>query len=321
VAFNTKKIISTIIPFFIGIGLIYWQFTSLKPEEINQIIFYFKNANYAYVALSIFISLFGYWSRAYRWKYALNHLGYKTKFHNDFFAVCISYLVNLTIPRSGELSRALVLKKYENVPFDKGFGTIVAERIVDFCIFLLFVTVAFILQFDTLSAYIFKHLPPEKIFLFSSILLASFVVFIYLWKKSQWKIILLLKEKVSGVVEGMTSILKMKKKWKYLLHSFFIWFCYLLMFYVCIFAIPETASISFDIVVMGFVFGTVAVGFSSGGLGAFPVSIQTVLMLYGISKSAGAAMGWIVWTSQTILTIVLGLLSYILIHFFNKNKA
>ena len=46
-------------------------------------------------------------------------------------AVCVSYFMNLTIPRSGEVTRAALLKKYENVPFDKGFGTIVAERIVD----------------------------------------------------------------------------------------------------------------------------------------------------------------------------------------------
>ncbi|VXB35050.1 conserved membrane hypothetical protein [Flavobacterium sp. 9AF] len=314
-----KKILKTVIPLLIGIGLIYYQFSSFTETEVEKIKEYFRNANYFYVFLSVFISLFGYWSRAYRWKYSLNHLGYQPKFHNSFFAVSISYLLNLTIPRSGEISRAVILKNYEKVPFDKGFGTIVAERVVDFLIFLLFVITAFILQFDKINAFIFSHVSPKKITFLLLIACLGIIVFLFLWRWSKWSIILKIKGKLLGLAEGMTSILKMKTKWKYLAHSFFIWFSYLMMFYVCIFSIPETASMSFDIVIMGFIFGTLAVGFTNGGIGAFPISIAKVLLLYGIAEDAGTALGWIIWTSQTLLTIVLGLISYLLLHLLNKN--
>ena len=227
--------------------------------------------------------------------------------------------MNLTIPRSGEVTRAVLLKKYEGVPFDKGFGTIVAERVVDLLIFLLFVFTAFLLQFDTISDFIFSHISPNKIALLVLIALLCFVSFLLVWRWAKWPIVLKMKSKFMGLVEGMTSILKMKTKWKYLGHSFFIWFSYLMMFYVCIFSIPETASISFDIVIMGFIFGTLAVGFTNGGIGAFPISIAKVLLLYGIAEDAGTALGWIIWTSQTLLTIVLGLTSYLLLNIFNKN--
>jgi hypothetical protein len=92
------------------------------------------------------------------------------------------------------------------------------------------------------------------------------------------------------------------------------------MFYVSIFALPETSNISFDIVIMGFIFGSLAIGFSNGGLGAYPFSIALVLSLYGISTESGTAFGWLVWTSQTLLTIVLGLVSYLLLPILNKNK-
>jgi uncharacterized protein (TIRG00374 family) len=315
-----KKIASLTIPLFIGIGLIYYQYTSLSHEQLENIKMYFKNADYKFVFLSLLISLMGYWARSYRWKYSLNHLGYETKFRNNFFAVCVSYLVNLTIPRSGEITRAVLLKKYENVPFDKGFGTIVAERVVDLLIFLLFVFVAFILQFNTISAFIFENIAPSKLILIGIIGLALGLVFLLIWFRSNWKIIGKIKEKFAGLLEGMTSILVMKNRWKYLFFSFFIWFSYLMMFYVCIFAIPETSDIAFSIVIMGFIFGSVAIGFTNGGIGAFPISIQTVLLLYGINKGAGAALGWIIWTSQTLLTIILGLSSYLLLHFFNKRK-
>lgn len=315
-----KKIASLTIPLLIGIGLIYYQYTNLTSEQLENIKLYFKNADYMYVFLSLCIALVGYWERAYRWKYSLNHLGYNTKLYNNFFAVGVAYLVNLTIPRSGEVTRAVLLKKYEKVPFDKGFGTIVAERVVDLLIFLLFVFIAFILQFNTISDFIFRNISPSKLILIGSFGFVLSILFLLIWFRSNWKIIGKIKEKFAGLIEGMTSILIMKDRWKYLFFSFFIWLSYLMMFYVCIFAIPETADISFSIVIMGFIFGSVAIGFTNGGIGAFPISIQTVLLLYGINKGAGAALGWIIWTSQTLLTVLLGLLSYLLLHFFNKHK-
>ena len=315
-----RKFLSITIPFLIGLGIIYYQYTTLTSEELEKIKSSFIKADYSYIYLSLFIALFGFWSRAYRWKFALQHLGYKTKFHNDLLTVCVSYLVNLTIPRSGEVSRAALLKKYEDVPFDKAFGTIVAERIVDMLIFLLFVTIGFLSQFDTIYQYLIKNGVEFETLIWTGILgLVLFVVFILIWIYAEWKIILKLKQKLSGLIEGMQSILKMKDKWKYIFHSFFIWFSYLAMFYVTIFALPETSDISFDIVVMGFIFGTLAVGFTNGGLGAYPLAVASILSLYGISEGVGTAFGYLIWVSQTLLTIFLGLLSYLLLPILNKK--
>ncbi len=316
---SIRKFLSLTIPLLIGLGIIYYQYTTLSPDELEKIKISFVKADYFYIYLSLFIALFGFWSRAYRWKFALQHLGYHTKFHNDLLTVCVSYFVNLTIPRSGEISRAALLKKYENVPFDKGFGTIVAERIVDLMIFFLFVIVAFLLQFEKLYQFLIEKLPVEKILYLLAGGIIIFILFIVVWIYAEWKIIQKLKNKLSGLIEGMTSILKMKDKWNYIFHSFFIWFSYLIMFYVAIFALPETSNISFDVVIMGFIFGSLAVGFTNGGLGAYPLAIAMIYSLYGIPNEVGVAFGWIAWVSQTILTIFLGLLSYLLLPILNKK--
>ena len=317
---SIRKFLSLTIPLFIGLGIIYYQYTTLTTEELEKIKISFIKADYFYIFLSLFIALFGFWSRAYRWKFALQHLGYQTKFRNDLMTVCVSYLVNLTIPRSGEVSRAMLLKKYEDVPFDKGFGTIVAERIVDMLIFLLFVTIGFISQFETIYQYLVNNGVKFETLIWAGILVFFvFVIFVLVWIYAEWKIILKLKQKLSGLIEGMQSILKMKDKWKYIFHSFFIWFSYLAMFYVTIFALPETADISFDVVVMGFIFGTLAVGFTNGGLGAYPLAVASILSLYGISEGIGTAFGYLIWVSQTLLTIFLGLLSYLLLPILNKK--
>ena len=197
------KWLTILIPFLIGIGIIYYQYTTLTSEEIEKIKISFQKANYYYILLSLVIAIIGYWSRAYRWKFSLNHLGYETKFSNNFLTVCVAYLVNLTVPRSGEITRAALLKKYENVPFDKAFGTIVAERIVDLLIFLLFVFIGFVSQFDK----IYQFLLSENISLQSLIITAIvgvllFVIFILIWIYAEWKIILKLKKKLSGLAEG-----------------------------------------------------------------------------------------------------------------------
>jgi len=315
------KWLTILIPLFIGIGIIYYQYTTLKPDEIEKIKISFRKANYYYILLSLAIACVGYWSRAYRWKFALNHLGYHTKFHNDFFTVCVSYLVNLTVPRSGEISRAALLKKYEDVPFDKAFGTIVAERIVDLLIFFLFVFIGFISQFDEIYTFLVsKNVSLQLLIYYGIAAIILGIIFLLIWIYAEWPIILKLKKKLSGLIEGMMTIVKMKSKWKYIFHSFFIWITYLTMFYVAIFALPETSEISFDVVVMGFIFGSLAVGFSNGGLGAYPFSIALIFSLYGISNDIGTAFGWLVWTSQTILAILLGLISYVLLPVFNRKK-
>jgi len=315
-----SKWLSIVLPLLIGIAIIYYQFSTLTADEVVKIKICFKKANYSYIYLSLIISILGYWSRAYRWKYALNHLGYQTKFHNNFFTVCVSYLVNLTIPRSGEITRAALIKKYEEVPFDKAFGTIVAERIVDLLIFLLFVIVGFVSQFDTLYRFLkTKNISFDTILTAIFAMIVLFIIFIWIWIYAEWKIIQKLKQKLSGLLEGIFSIYKMKDRWKYVLHSFFIWFAYLMMFYVTIFALSETATIGFNIVLMGFIFGSLAVGFSNGGLGAYPLSIALIFSLYGISNDIGTAFGWLVWTSQTLFTIFMGLLSYLLLPLLKRK--
>ena len=316
---KVSKIASVFIPLLLGFGLIYYQYTTLSLEELNKIKFCFQKANYFYIFISLIISLFGYWARAYRWKYSLQHLGYQTNFKNDFMSVCVSYFMNLTIPRSGEITRAALLKKYENVPFDKGFGTIVAERIVDLILFLLFVGLALVLQFEKLYNFIKEKIAFEKIILFGIIGLFIGIIFLLIWIYAEWKIIKKLKNKFSGLIEGMLSIVMMKDKWKYIFFSFLIWFSYLLMFYIPIYALPETENIGFEIVIMGFIFGSLAVGFTNGGLGAYPLAIAMIFSLYGISNEIGTAFGWLAWTSQTILTIILGLLSYAFLPLYNKK--
>lgn len=315
-----SKWLSILLPIFLGVFLIVYTYQKFTPGQILEIKSYFKNANYSYIVLGIFIAFLGNASRAYRWKFMLEHLGYKTSFYNNFMAVNICYLLNLSVPKSGEISRAVILKKYENVPFDKGFGTIVAERIVDMIVLLTFMLAAFFMQFRIVKEFILDKIPMQKLLVFVTIatVVGVGLLLVYLYSKLPW--ILALKQKVSGLKEGVMSIVHMEKKMEYFLHTIFIWFSYLVMFYLTLFVIPETSNISFGATMTAFVVGSIAIAFTNSGFGSYPFLISKILLVYGIAETAGNAFGWIVWTSQMLLVVVLGVLSFLLLPVFNRSK-
>ena len=235
-------------------------------------------------------------------------------------AVNIGYLLNLTVPKSGEISRAVIVKKYENVPFDKGFGSIVAERIIDMVVLLLFMALAVFLQFDIVKSFILDKIPLQKLLIFStiSLLVGIALLLIYFYSKAKW--VLFIKQKISGLKEGLLSIFHMQKKVEYLLHTSFIWFSYLFMFYITLFVIPETSTLSVGAIISAFVVGSIAIAFTNSGFGSYPFLISKILLFYTISETAGNAFGWIVWTSQMVLVLIMGVLSFLFLPIFNRNR-
>lgn len=327
-----EKIIKTlkiIIPIIFGVFLIWITYDRSTPIERRQVLEAISNANYFWVGLSIVLGLLSHLSRAYRWGFTLEAIGFKTKFLNRFMAVMIAYFANLGIPRSGEILRATTLTTYEGVPFEKAFGTIVGERIADVLMSLIFVLTALVLQYELITDICFKILLAfQNKILSNSLFLGAFLVLfiglfllgLKVFKNPENKLILKLKSIVLGLKDGVMSIITMDKKWAFIAHTIFIWVMYLLMFYVVFFAIPETNDISFGAAIVSFVTGSFTIATTNGGLGSFPIVIQETLALFKVNQQSGLAVGWIIWISQTLLTVSLGSLSFFYISIFNNKK-
>ncbi len=316
---HISKWLSIFIPILLGVGIIVYQYNKFTEAQINEIIGYFKNADYFYVILAVFIGFIGNAIRAYRWKYMLDHLGYQTSFQNNFMAVNIGYLLNLTVPKSGEISRALIVKKYNNIPFDKGFGTIVAERIIDMIFLLFFMLLSVLLQFKIVKSFILDKIPLHLIALISIFGITFLIVFILIYKYSKLKVVAVFKHKISGLKEGLLSVIHMKDKWNYFIQTILIWVSYLVTYYVATKVLPETSVLSFEAIITCFVVGSIAIAFTNSGFGAYPFLTSKVLLFYAIVESAGTAFGWIIWTSQMLLVLILGLLSFLLLPILNRK--
>ena len=225
---KTKKSLKIIIPLLFGGGLIWYLFTIIPPKTLLE---YFKNANYWWISLGLFFGILSHLSRAYRWKFMLEPMGYTPRFINSALAVLIGYFVNLAIPRAGEVSRASVMANYENIPFEKGFGTIVAERIADLIMMFLIIGVTLLIQFDFILQLVKEKLDPVKIIIGLAVCLIGGFFFYKYVRKSTKGLGLKIKNFIKSLVEGVTSIFRMKNKWPFIFHTVFIWAMYVLMFW------------------------------------------------------------------------------------------
>ena len=315
------KILKIILPLTLGVFLIWYSLNSATPQERQDLLDNITAANPWFILLSMLFGLLSHLSRAYRWSYLLEPMGYKPKFSNQFMAVMVAYLANFGVPRSGEILRGVSLSTYEDIPFEKVFGTIISERIADFIMLLLVVGIAMIMQTDDLLAY-FQNNQINPILTFGVLLaiLAFGVIVLKLIKKSKHGIFVKFKKFAKGLLEGMRSILKMKNKWGFLFHTLFIWIMYVLMFYVIIFTVPELANTSFGIVMVAFVVGSFAISATNGGIGVYPIAIGASMMLFGIDKQDGEAFGWIAWGTQTLLIVIVGGLSFLFLPILNGKK-
>ncbi len=313
------KFLKIAIPLGLGVFLIYYSYTRFTSQQLEEISFYFKKADYNIVALSVFLSLLSHLLRAYRWSFMLESLGYYPKILNNFMAVNVAYIMNIFIPKSGEVSRAVIINKYEDIPFDKAFGTIISERAIDVLILFGFTAIALLLQFDLLYAFLTDIIQPSKLYLVLGLLCLLVITFFLFLKYSKSSFQQKLKQFYLGIKEGVFSILKMKKKKAFILYSFIIWGLYLLSFYTALHALEETSTISFAVIIITFVVGSFSFAFTNSGFGTYPFFIAGILSVFSIPETIGTAFGWIVWTSNIASIIFFGGLSLILLPFYNRN--
>lgn len=313
-----KRILKIALPLLLGVFLVWY---SLRAVPLPKIYEYWKTANKEWVLAGVFLGLLSHLSRAYRWRFQLEPMGYNIKLGNSIMSVMAAYLINYTIPRAGEVARASILTNYEEVPFEKGFGTIVAERIADMLVMLGIIVVTLFLQFDFIYGFLAENFNPLKIIIGLLGLLVLVLIFTRLVKRSSSKIALKIRTFVNGLVEGAISVFKMKQKWAYIFHTLFIWAMYILMFYVTSFAMEDIRDIAFSAILIGFIAASFSIAATNGGIGAYPLAVYLGFSLFGIAEEPSIAFGYIMWASQTLLIIFFGGLSLIYLPIYNRIKG
>ena len=321
------------VPVALGFFLIWYIYKDLSEKDKTHIFTSFKEANYFWIGVSIIFGVLSHVSRAMRWVMVVETLGYKPRVANSFFAVMIGYLINMVFPRLGEVSRCATMSKYEGVPFQNLFGTVIAERVIDLIILLSLTFITIVFQLDLIGGFVSEEiLSPlmEKMssskegmaskLIFLLIALGVFSVLLYVLKTKSKAIYDKLKGIVYGFAEGFKTVLKVKNPGLFIFHSLSIWVLYYSSLHLSFFALKETSDAGVMAVLSSLVFGSFGIIAVQGGLGAYPLIVSKTLTLFGIALPIGFAFGWIVWTAQFLMILVLGLLSMIIIPNYNKSR-
>jgi len=321
------KILKFLVFFTLGI-FIFWLI--YKDQDIDRIKSVLKNeVNYLWVVISLIIGLISHISRTMRWGLMIEPISHKPRFINTFLAVMVGYLMNLALPRMGEISRCGVLSRYEKISFSKLFGTVVAERLIDVISLLILLLVVIVTQFGQMLRFIEKN--PEisnKItsvtqspWLIGGLILVVLMAYLFRNTFKESAIFKRIMALLRNFREGFVSIKNIRKKGWFWFHSAFIWVCYYMMLYVIFFAFDFTSVLSPFAGLTTFVlasFGMVAP--VQGGIGAYHFMATEGLALYGVPHENGVIFAFVAHSSSMVMIILVGLLSLLALPFINRRN-
>lgn len=333
---KTLQALRNILFLAIGIGIIYMIVSKQNFEEIWTAL---KQAN-LWWCLHVFVcSLIGSVFRTLRWKLILEPMGYNPSFANLFNPLMFGYMVNLGVPRLGEFTRCISLKKKEDIPVSSSFGTVMVERLVDMIFLVITTAIAFYLEYDRISTFfkenIFKPLwgIVQKNILDKPIVLAIIVgligyFFYWIYKNSgdgnpnssepETKLDTMTNE----VWAGLMSVFKIKKVPQFAFYSVMIWLMYCLNSIFWLYAFKETAVLGIGVGFVMFVVGTMgrSVPIQGGGMGAYHYLVSEALLLFGIANPIGFAYAILNHGSSVIYNIIMGIYAWIAL-LITKDKS
>ena len=316
---SNKINLKNLLPIFIGVFCIYYSFKDISFSEFKE---YFTKINYLWVFVGIFLGALSHISRSYRWKFLIEPLGYKLGFINSVLTVFSAYLINYTVPRAGDIARGTMISKYENIPFEKAIGTIVAERAVDVLCILVIILIGLIIEFDKISNKLIDFVEESD---FSTVLLSLLITVIVTatvyFVIKRFKFYKKIKSFLSGLIDGITIIFKMKNRNQFIFHSIFIWLMYVLMFYFTSKAFIDLNQVTFFQLTISFTLAALSIMLSNGGIGIYPLAVEESLGWYGVQSATGLAFGWVMWLSQTLMVVIFGGLSLFVLPFINRSKS
>lgn len=313
-----KDILRMVVFLGIGVFFIYWFLLKLDGEQKAAIWQSFREADYWWVIACVACSLLSHLFRALRWQLLFKPIGCRPGLNNTFGSVMVAYLGNLAFPRAGEVMRCATLRTSEDIPVEKSLGTVVTERIIDLLAFALIVAIGMLAMFgqakdwlyDTLSEK-FSSLPNMTMIV---VTLAVLLVLAFAFYKLFWHRLLHIgifrkvNDLVAGMVDGVKSILHLgtRNTLLFFVYSVVIYLLYILGGLIIFHAFGETAGLGMRAAFVVYLFGSVGMTFSQGGIGVYPVLVQLALDIYGITPAVSTACGWMLWGSQQAAVIAVG---------------
>lgn len=296
----------------VGAGLMYLSFRSVSFGEVLDVI---RGGNYVVFIPVLLVSVVVYLSRVKRWQMLLRQLGTETPPSFLFASLATGYLVNFAVPRLGEISRVMILKRWLNIPVAQGLSTVVAERTADVICLALLVMTAGIMEAGNSNSLLWHFVKPVtlmpgtgKLLLLLALAASGTIMLLFIRKRkdrfSQW---------VNELMHQFKLLLQLEQKAWFLFHTLMIWVGFYLMTYLWIFFFPASSQLQAADVFLVMTLGVVArsLPIQAGSAGAYHFVVSQAFVLLGIDLITGNALAVVIHGFQSILTLVLGAGAYL----------
>jgi uncharacterized protein (TIRG00374 family) len=320
----------------LGLVLLYFAFRGVALDQLASTL---KRANFWWIGLSLLFAALSFFSRARRWMLLIEPLGFKPAYWNTYHAVMIGYLSNFALPRLGEVTRCVTLGQREKIPVDSLFGTVIIERVTDLLMLFLIMLVLLISWAEKFSTFFGEQvlMPLQQkltnafggtwlFWLMVAVFILGAFLLLYVFRKqlSRFALIRRILSILKGIVDGLKTIYKMERKWEFVLHSVLIWLLYIMMTWMVVFSLEETSGLSFIDGMFLLVIG--GLGMSApvtAGFGAYHwITSRGLVYVYDFPLELGGAYAILAHESNSLLTIVMGAISYAsLLMWRKKNTA
>lgn len=326
------KILKIAIPLIISVGLCWLLFTGIDFEEMLAIIR--GQCDFRWVAFGFVFAIGAQVCRAYRWRIQLTALGINPPIKALILSIFGTYAVNLVFPRLGEVWRSGYIAQRQNAPFTTVFGSMVADRLSDTVAVFLMLLMAFGIASDAILSFLEEngqsyeavgHLLSSP-YLWGAVLLcvAALVLLMKVRTRNQW--LLKFRCAVKELWQGFAVIVTMPGKGPWLLLTIGIWACYFTQTYVQFYAFPFTRALieqyGIQVPLVTFVLGSISMGVpSNGGIGPWQWAVIFALSIYGLAQAPAAAWANLMLGTNTLLTIALGILTFIAVSLDKKSKT
>lgn len=319
-----QKYIKQFIQIVISLGIAVWIFWFLyKDIAFESLIEQIKSSNWAWILLSLSISLLGYFVRSWRWTLLIDsNEGKQVTFTRAYHAVMIGNLVNMLIPRAGEVARCGVLTRTNGISVGYLIGTVIVERSVDLLCLVSVIFLAFLVEndlfinlaeqlisVDTLGERILSNLPV----VIGGLAILALLVYYILKRFRDHGLINKLQHFFREILSGLKRIASLGNPAGFWISSILLWVIYFLTMYTIAFGIPSTANLSPGEVLLVMVMGSIGmVAPVQGGIGTFHALVAFILIQLGISEVDGKIFAAIIHGTQVILVLGAGLISWLI---------
>jgi uncharacterized membrane protein YbhN (UPF0104 family) len=338
-----KRNALNILKYSIGIGLgalLFWF--AFRDKPVSEIIQDLKAADLGWIGLALLIGFASHVLRAIRWRMQLVASGYLPSLPNSVAAIMVTYLVNLAIPRGGEIARCSALFKTDKVPVSVSGGTVLTERAIDLLLLLMILLIAMFLEAPKLMGY-FQAAgqatdPGDTgggISLFwilgGLLLIGLFTLWLFRKKIKGSALFYRATEFAREVIRSALNIRKVRNIPLFILYTILIWVGYWMMSYFAFFSIREIAALDIDHLYFSFfVLLMGGIGFAipiPGGIGPYHQAVIFTFVAFNVagseavSRDLGQTFALAMHTSQLIMMIVGGGLAYLFIFWIKPRDA